>query len=317
MLVDGSTKLISSFWCPLLALGHAGKTSDQRQFSGHSVTFHEATPSVAIIVPTRNSGMTLRACLESICAQSYECQLIVVDNSSTDNTVIIAEELADLLLHVGPERSAQRNAGSAATSADIVGFIDSDMVLSPSVVTEVVGAIDSGAISVVVPETTVGEGFWAHVSAYERSFYEGSDYIEAPRFFPRSVFEKVGGFDEAMTGAEDWDLGLRTIGEGTRVRITANIIHEEGRVRYLNICGKKAYYAPGVALFLKKHGMRGITGMSRRPWLHQPRALVRPLGLGLLALKAGQAIAMALALAWSFFGRRFKLPDRPSERTQH
>jgi glycosyltransferase involved in cell wall biosynthesis len=281
------------------------------------VTFDEATHSVAIIVPTRNSGMTLRACLESICAQSYECQLIVVDNSSTDNTLIIAEELADLVLHVGPERSAQRNAGAAATTAPIVGFIDSDMVLSPSVVIEVIEALRSGASSVVVPEMTVGEGFWARVSAYERSFYEGSNSIEAPRFFLRSVFEKVGGFDEAMTGAEDWDLGLRTISEGPRVRIMANIVHEEGRVRYFNLCLKKAYYAPGVARFVRKHGVSGLVGMSRRPWLHQSRALVRPLGLGLLALKAGQAIAMVVALIWALFGRRFKLPVRPAETTQH
>ena len=119
-----------------------------------------------------------------------------------------------------------------------------------------------------------------------------------------------------MTGAEDWDLGLRTIGEGTRVRIAANIIHEEGRVRYFNLCLKKAYYAPGVALFVSKHGVRSLVGMSRRPWLH-PRALVRPLGLGLVALKAGQAIAMAVALIWSLFGRRFKLPGRPIKSTQH
>jgi glycosyltransferase involved in cell wall biosynthesis len=274
------------------------------------VTFDQAIPQVAIVVPTRNSGLTLRDCLASIRSQSYSCNLVVVDNESTDDTLKIAEELADLLLHVGPERSAQRNAGAAATSASIVGFIDSDMVLSPSVVVEAVGAIASGAVSVVVPEKTVGAGFWARVSAYERSFYEGSASIEAPRFFLRSVFEEVGGFDEAMTGAEDWDLGLRTISRGSRVRIVAHIVHEEGRVRYFNLCRKKAYYAPGVALFVKKHGVRSLVGMSHRRWLN-PRVLVRPLGLGLLALKAGQAIAMTFALIWALFGRRFKLPGRP------
>jgi glycosyltransferase involved in cell wall biosynthesis len=270
-----------------------------------------ANPDVVIVVPTRNSEATLWACLNSVRAQSYACTLVVVDNYSSDATPLIASEIANLFFVAGPERSAQRNAGASATSASIIGFIDSDMVLTPEVVAEVVTAIKSGAASVVVPEETVGVGFWADVSAYERSFYAGSDTIEAPRFFPRAVFEAVGGFDEAMTGAEDWDLGLRTIKSGPRVRIAAKIVHEEGRVNYFNICRKKAYYAPGVALFIRKHGLRGLSGVSLRPWLRQPRALIRPLGLGLLALKVGQAIAMLLAIGWTLVGRRTKLPARP------
>lgn len=277
----------------------------------------DVTQDVAIIVPTRNSEATLQACLESVRTQTVLCTLVVVDNGSTDATRIIAAELADLVLETGPERSAQRNAGAAATPASIVGFIDSDMVLSPTVVGEALAAIKAGATSVVVPEETVGEGFWAHVSAYERSFYLGSNAIEAPRFFPRVAFEDVGGFDEAMTGAEDWDLGLRTAGAGPRIRISAKIVHNEGRVRYFDICRKKAYYAPGVALFIRKHGVQALTDMSRRPWLRQPRALARPLGLGLLALKAGQATVMVAAIIWMPFGRRLGRPERSSAHTQH
>jgi glycosyltransferase involved in cell wall biosynthesis len=267
---------------------------------------------VTIVVPTRNSASTLHACLESIRSQTYPCTLVVVDNFSTDASVLIAKQFVNILKVIGPERSAQRNAGASATNTSIIGFVDSDMVLSPTVVAEVVAAIGSGAASVVVPEETVGEGFWADVSAYERSFYEGSESIEAPRFFPRRVFEDTGGFDEAMTGAEDWDLGLRTAGAGRRVRINAKITHNEGHVRYFNICRKKGYYAAGVALYIKKHGIQGVVAASRRPWLRHPSALAKPLGLGLLALKIGQAFSMVLAMGWASLGHRIGLPDRLS-----
>ncbi len=59
--------------------------------------------------PTRNSAATLRSCLDSIRTQSIPCCPVVVDNDSTDATVAIAEEFSDLVLHPGPERSAQRN----------------------------------------------------------------------------------------------------------------------------------------------------------------------------------------------------------------
>jgi glycosyltransferase involved in cell wall biosynthesis len=177
--------------------------------------------SVAVIVPTRNSAATLQDCLISIRLQTVQCTLVVVDNGSEDSTLSVAREFADLVLECGPERSAQRNAGAQATNEGVIGFIDSDMVLDPNVIEDVLEAFHRGATTVVVPEFTIGEGFWARVSAYERSFYVNNEAIEAPRFFTRTCFEDVGGFDEAMTGAEDWDMGLRTIGVGLRLRTTA------------------------------------------------------------------------------------------------
>jgi glycosyltransferase involved in cell wall biosynthesis len=266
---------------------------------------------VAVVVPTRNSATTLRACLESLRAQTHPCEIIVVDNNSSDETCVIAEDLADHVLVCGPERSAQRNAGATHTSAPIIGFIDSDMILSTNVIAEVVIDIAAGSASVVIPERTVGDGYWAKVNAFERSFYQDDDFVEAPRFFPAEVFQRAGGFDEAMTGAEDWDLGLRTASLGPRTRTNAEIVHEEGRVKFFNICMKKAYYAPGVALFVKKHGMGTMRNMTSRPWLRQPRALANSLGVGLVALKAGQALAMVGGLVAESIGHRSKLPQRP------
>jgi glycosyltransferase involved in cell wall biosynthesis len=272
----------------------------------------DRTLDVAVVVPTRNSATTLRACLESLRAQTHPCEIIVVDNKSTDETGLIAEALADQVLIRGPERSAQRNAGAALTSAPVIGFIDSDMILSPNVIAEVVVNIAAGSASVVIPERTVGEGYWAKVSAFERSFYKADDFVEAPRFFPAEVFQRAGGFDEAMTGAEDWDLGLRTATLGPRTRTNAEIVHEEGRVQFFNICMKKAYYAPGVALFVKKHGIGTVRDMASRPWLRDPRALANSLGVGLVALKAAQALAMVGGLVAESVGHRSKLPERPS-----
>ncbi|TAN30003.1 MAG: glycosyltransferase, partial [Actinomycetota bacterium] len=190
--------------------------------------------TVTIVIPTRNSERTLEACLKSVKSQSYPCVIVVVDNQSNDRTLEIANSLADIVLAVEPERSAQRNAGAHATAADILGFIDSDMILSSRVVAEAVEAIQSGAASVVVPERSIGQGYWAGVRAFEREFYRGSDSIEAPRFFLRSVFDKVGGWDEELTGPEDWDLRIRVKQVGVMARIKSEIDHDEGYVRYLD-----------------------------------------------------------------------------------
>ena len=256
---------------------------------------------VNVVVPTKNAGRTLGACLASLRAQSYPCRVVVVDNASTDATRTLAKDGADVFLEAGPERSAQRNCGARSCPADIVGFIDADMVLEPTVVEEAVAAIGGGAGSVIVPERTIGSGFWVQVRAFERSFYEGSDSMEAARFFRWDVFERAGGFDEDLTGPEDWDLTESARLLASVARTTAFIDHDEGSISYLEACRKKAYYAEGMRRYVAKRGLSTLRQASERPWLRQPDKLLNLKGVGLLALKAGEATAMTVALgrAWA------------------
>ena len=254
---------------------------------------------LTVVVPTRNAARTVAACLESLRAQTYPCRIVVVDNGSTDGTQAIAERWADFVLEAGPERSAQRNFGARTHPADFLGFIDADMVLESSVVQEAVALLRGGAGSVIVPERTVGTGFWVEVRAFERSFYIGSDAIEAPRFFRREVFERAGGFDEQLTGPEDWDLGQAVRRLAPVARTAASIAHDEGSLGYLAACRKKAHYAVGVRRYLVKHGPRAFLAASRRPWLSRPWRLASRKGAGLLALKAGEAMTMVAVWGWS------------------
>lgn len=257
--------------------------------------------SVGVVVPTRNSGSTLRMCLQSLRAQRHPCQVVVVDNHSSDSTVAIAQALADRVLVTGPERSAQRNAGAAVLTTDLLGFVDSDMTLAPEVVEEVVWAAGAGAEAIIVPERTVGVGYWAAVRSFERSFYVGDDHVEAARFYSRSLFVALAGFDEELDAAEDWDLSIRARAVARFARTTAGIEHHEGRVTYLGACSKKGGYAQGMAKFRTKQGSSVVTGVLSRRYIRQPWRLLAPhplLGAGLVALKAGEVAAVSSRLLW-------------------
>src|SRR6266571_8664497 len=91
-------------------------------------------PLVSVIIPTKNSERTIRRCLESVRAQTYRnFEIVVVDNFSSDSTVRIAKEYADIVLLAGPERTSQVKLGAANSKGDFVYKIDSDFVLEPSV----------------------------------------------------------------------------------------------------------------------------------------------------------------------------------------
>ena len=256
---------------------------------------------VSFVVPTRDSARTLRSCLESLRAQSYaDVEVIVVDNGSSDATPRIAAELAHVVLDHGPERSAQRNAGAAAASGEMVVFIDSDMVLEPSLAREVVErfAEQPAAGALVLPERSFGDGFWAGCKALEKSLYVGDAGVEAPRAFRRSVLDAVGGWDETLTSAEDWELADRVRAGGHGIgRVQAWIWHDEGRLQLRGTVAKKRYYGRWMGDYLSR-GRASGGHLRRTSLLSQPRRLAAQpvLAAGMITLKLAEATGMVLGM---------------------
>jgi len=254
--------------------------------------------------------------LSSIRSQDVPVEIIVVDNHSSDSTPTIAASLADRVIVAGPERSRQRNLGAAASRCRVLAFIDSDMKLGIGVSRTALAAIHDGAAAVVIPERTVGKSFTARVRAFERGFYAEGSSVEAARVFRRDIFEQVGGYDEGLTGSEDWDLHMRVAAGHSVSRANATIYHDESGISFVAACRKKAAYARGMQLFLKKHGAGAASVAMDRPWLRRPWRLAYPypvLGLGLLALKTGEVAAVLVALAADALVPRW-LRGRPTGR---
>lgn len=258
--------------------------------------------TVSVIVPTRNSARTLEACLRSIRAQHHRrIELIVVDNDSHDETAGIARRLADRLEICGPERSAQRNRGAEVSTGDHVLFIDADMQLEPTVVSECLRTLTrTGAPAVIIPETSIGVGFWAQCRALERSCYHGDDAVEAARFFPRATFEAAGGYDVQIVGWEDWEFSDRIAAGKSLPRAEAWILHDEGHMRLGPHLAKKRYYGRDLLVYLRTRPpiTRRRSVIVRSAYLGNWRLLLRypVLTAGMFFLKAAEAVALGTGL---------------------
>jgi len=234
---------------------------------------------ISFVVPTKNSERTLESCLASLRGQAYEdVEVILVDNQSTDRTLEIAERYCHVVETFGPERSAQRNRGMALSTGDVVVFVDSDMTFEPSVAGDLVALFNArpevGAI--IIPERSFGEGFFTQCRVLEKSLYVGDDSVEAPRAFRRELIVGLGGWDEKLTAAEDWDLADRTRGSGTTIaRVESYIWHDEGHIKLSATFAKKRYYGRWIGEYLRTHQGAGQRKLARTALFSQPATLVR------------------------------------------
>lgn len=90
-------------------------------------------PKHSIIVPSYNTGESIRKCIESIlCQTSSDFELIIVDDGSSDNTPLIIDELAKRDSRIRPIHisnggvSNARNIGLNIAKGEYVIFVDSD-----------------------------------------------------------------------------------------------------------------------------------------------------------------------------------------------
>ncbi len=253
-----------------------------------------------MVIPTRNSENTVDTCLASIKEQDYpSIEIIVVDNHSDDSTVSIARRYTDNVFSAGPERSAQRNFGAERASGEYILFPDSDMVLTPRVVSSCVELAerDSSVLAVVVPEESFGVGFWSRCRRLERLFYKGIDWLEAARFFKRATFMDMGGYDLQNTGTEDFDLPQRikaSHGQGSVARTTELVMHDEQRRSLLGACRTNYYYGHGLDAYRsveanRENFQKQYNIFKRyRLFFSNPRMLFEDplLGIGVLFMKA-------------------------------
>lgn len=183
-------------------------------------------------------------------------EIIVVDNDSKDSTKEIAGKYTGLVFDKGPERSAQRNYGMIDVSkGEYVLYIDADMILNDKVVMDCVDKIkkDPNVLALYISEMIMGEKFFSKVRRFERSFYDGT-VIDCVRFIKREAFISVGGFDEDLTGPEDWDLDKKIRSQGKVDLIKTPIYHNERGFSLRQYLIKKSYYAKSFDRYIKKWG---------------------------------------------------------------
>ncbi|MBL8994687.1 MAG: glycosyltransferase family 2 protein [Spirochaetia bacterium] len=243
---------------------------------------------VSVVITTRQEEKNLPFCLASLRIQTHpRIEVIVVDNGSTDETCEIALAHTPHVYQMGPERSAQRNFGMIQKSTGkYVLYLDADMVIAPTLIADSVAFMEQGYIALYLSEIVLGKRYFSSVRRFERRFYDGTA-VDCARFFLREAFIQTGGFDETLSGPEDWDLDkkIRQLGKVALLQASNSgpadwqetqvakelesfvrergvkpesfrsvVFHNEAEFDLGKYLGKKSYYAKSFNAYIAKWG---------------------------------------------------------------
>jgi len=167
------------------------------------------------------------------------CEIIVVDNESTDDTSRISRELNAKVVSSKPGIAARvRNVGASHSNADWLAFIDADCEVQSDWLAKCleVSRKDTAVIAVgsrVEPplegRTWVTSAWQAFVGSSPNAGEEQKRWLTTQGLLVRrNSFEKVGGFDETLETCEDCDLGYRLCEHGLIVLVNNALLVHHG-----------------------------------------------------------------------------------------
>ncbi len=181
---------------------------------------------VSVVIPTFNRRTLVREAVASVCNQrgaAYE--VIVVDDGSSDGTAVALQaefgRRVDVLRTANRGVAAARNAGVAACHGDRIAFLDSDDLWLPDKLATQVSFFAAHPEAQICQSEEVWVRNGVRVNPCTRHCKPSGDIFEpslrlclvspSAVMLRRSLFERVGGFDESLPACEDYDFWLRIL----------------------------------------------------------------------------------------------------------
>lgn len=222
-------------------------TGCEFMFSGKCAKCSTMAPPLrlSVIIPARNAAHYLVHTLPAMVGALPDgCEMIVVDDCSTDDSVGVAEQHGAIVIRLeaaqglGPGKgrgaSAARNAGVQAARGDVVAFVDADVKVHQNTLEMLLDSLQTR------PEIDAVFGSYdddpadrhtvstfknlMHHYIHQQGNAEASTFWTGCGAVRRHVFKEIGPFhQESHVCAEDIDYGHRLCDGGHKIWLRRDI----------------------------------------------------------------------------------------------
>jgi glycosyltransferase involved in cell wall biosynthesis len=185
---------------------------------------------VSILVPLYNREKYIKETIESALNQNYDCiEIIVVDDGSSDSSAAIVERYlstgkVQLYRHaegINRGQSVSLNLALSKAKGEFIAILDSDDLFLPNKLVDQIAYLDAN------PDVGLVYGMGYGVNAEGKIIYDilGVDHVEKSdpnlilldcyfhlpvgSLVRKSLYDKVGGFDESLRAGQDHDMQIR------------------------------------------------------------------------------------------------------------
>jgi len=204
-------------------------------------------PMISIVTTAYNAERFIGACIKAALAQVYpNFEVLVVDDGSTDGTAQICRSISDPRFHYVTwgrlGRPKALNAGIAAAKGAYIAIDDVDdlcfphrlaysiefLQRHPEVAYLGTGFDKTEVFYETLPERALAEAskeeiappLWpSRVDLFRRNLFNNSTLM-----YPKSTWERIGGYDEQLGGSEDYDFYLRALQCGPAARLQGRTV---------------------------------------------------------------------------------------------
>lgn len=182
-------------------------------------------PLISVISPVYNAEKTIRETIESVLNQTLtDFELIIVNDGSQDATLEVISSIQDLRIKVfsyaNAGVSASRNRGIIQATGEYISFIDADDLWTPDKLEAQFNALKEHPEAAIAYSWTdwidessqlIGAGVHQTASGNVYGKLLLGDFIGSGSnpLIRKQALVEVGGFDQSLVHAEDWDLWLR------------------------------------------------------------------------------------------------------------
>jgi glycosyltransferase involved in cell wall biosynthesis len=182
-------------------------------------------PAISVVIPTYNGEKTIKETLDSIINQTFrDLEIIIINDGSQDSTLKAIANIQDprIMVFSYPNAgvSVSRNRGIERAKGEYISFIDDDDLWTAEKLESQLKLLQENPDAAVAYSWTdwideksqlIGEGVHLTITGDVYSKLLLVDFIGSGSnvLIRKQALIEVGGFDDSLVHAEDWDLWLK------------------------------------------------------------------------------------------------------------